>query len=136
MLALQGPNGRAAVSFLPVLCRLRVHQTGQWRSTRSFSSDEKDDKGKKEGNYIQGILQSWTGKRGDSSSSAAAGGGRDGGKDEAAGMLMPNSPEHKHRKMFVVELSRKPLFPGIYTPVLVHNNEALIREVQEQRRAG
>jgi Lon-like ATP-dependent protease len=39
-------------------------------------------------------------------------------------------------QMFVVELSRKPLFPGIYTPVLVHNNEKLIKEVQEQRRAG
>lgn len=40
---------------------------------------------------------SWT-KKGDSSSSAA-GSGSDGGKDEAAGMLMPNSPEHKHRKV-------------------------------------
>jgi Lon-like ATP-dependent protease len=40
------------------------------------------------------------------------------------------------QQMFVVELSRKPLFPGIYTPVLVHNNEKLIKEVQEQRRAG
>ena len=40
------------------------------------------------------------------------------------------------RQMFVVELSRKPLFPGIYTPVLVHNNEKLIKEVQEQRRQG
>jgi hypothetical protein len=39
-------------------------------------------------------------------------------------------------QMFVVELSRKPLFPGIYTPVLVHNNEKLIKEVQEQRRQG
>ncbi|KAF6254413.1 Lon protease C-terminal proteolytic domain-containing protein [Scenedesmus sp. NREL 46B-D3] len=136
MLTLQGPGGRAAASLLPVLCRLRVHQSGQWLSTRSFSSDDKEDKGKKEGNYIQGILQSWTGKKADSSSSAAGGSSSDGGKDEPAGMLMPNSPEHKHRKMFVVELSRKPLFPGIYTPVLVHNNEKLIKEVQEQRRAG
>uniref|UniRef100_A0A383VUK5 Lon protease homolog n=1 Tax=Tetradesmus obliquus TaxID=3088 RepID=A0A383VUK5_TETOB len=109
-------------------------QTTQLLSSRSFSSDEKDDKGKKDGNIIQGIFSSWT-KKGDSSSSAA-GSGSDGGKDEAAGMLMPNSPEHKHRKMFVVELSRKPLFPGIYTPVLVHNNAQLIKEVQEQRRQG
>ncbi|WIA37624.1 hypothetical protein OEZ86_014525 [Tetradesmus obliquus] len=112
----------------------QLSTTTQFLSSRSFSSDEKDDKGKKDGNIIQGIFSSWT-KKGDSSSSAA-GSGSDGGKDEAAGMLMPNSPEHKHRKMFVVELSRKPLFPGIYTPVLVHNNEKLIKEVQEQRRQG
>jgi hypothetical protein len=58
MLALQGPGGRAAVSLLPVLCRLRVHQAGQYLSSRPFSSDDKDDKGKKEGSYIQGIFQS------------------------------------------------------------------------------
>lgn len=38
--------------------------------------------------------------------------------------------------MFVVELSRKPLFPGIYTPVLVLKNERLIKEVMEAKKAG
>jgi Lon-like ATP-dependent protease len=36
----------------------------------------------------------------------------------------------------MVELSRKPLFPGVYTPVLVHKNERLIKEVLEQKKQG
>jgi Lon-like ATP-dependent protease len=38
--------------------------------------------------------------------------------------------------VFVVELGRKPLFPGIYTPVLVLKNERLIREVTEAKKNG
>jgi len=53
-----------------------------------------------------------------------------------SGALVPNSPELKHRKVFVVELSRKPLFPGIYTPVLVVKNERLIKEVMEAKKHG
>lgn len=39
-------------------------------------------------------------------------------------------------QVFVVELQRKPLFPGIYTPVLVLKNEALIKEVMEAKKHG
>lgn len=39
-------------------------------------------------------------------------------------------------QVFVVELSRKPLFPGIYTPVVVQKNERLIKEVTEAKRQG
>ncbi len=34
----------------------------------------------------------------------------------------------------MVELTRKPLFPGIYTPVLVLKNEKLIKEVMEAKK--
>jgi hypothetical protein len=37
----------------------------------------------------------------------------------SATALVAQNPEQKHRKVLVVELARKPLFPGIYTPVLV-----------------
>ena len=49
---------------------------------------------------------------------------------------MPNAPELKHRKVFVVELTRKPLFPGIYTPLLVTKNERLIREIMDAKKHG
>lgn len=39
-------------------------------------------------------------------------------------------------QVFVVELARKPLFPGIYTPVMVSGSEALIREITEARKQG
>jgi Lon-like ATP-dependent protease len=38
--------------------------------------------------------------------------------------------------VFVVELSRKPLFPGIYAPIVVQKNERLIKEVTEAKKAG
>jgi Lon-like ATP-dependent protease len=38
--------------------------------------------------------------------------------------------------VLVVELSRKPLFPGIYTPVLVLKNEKLVKEVMEAKKHG
>jgi Lon-like ATP-dependent protease len=41
-----------------------------------------------------------------------------------------------HSQVFVVELSRKPLFPGIYTPVMVTKNEKLIKEIMETKKQG
>ena len=38
--------------------------------------------------------------------------------------------------MYVVELTRKPLFPGIYTPVLINKNEKLIKEIMETKKQG
>ena len=39
-------------------------------------------------------------------------------------------------QVYVVELSRKPLFPGIYTPVMVSKNEKLIKEILETKKQG
>lgn len=39
-------------------------------------------------------------------------------------------------QVYVVELTRKPLFPGIYTPVMVSKNEVLIKEIMETKRQG
>lgn len=38
-------------------------------------------------------------------------------------------------QVFVVELTRKPLFPGIYTPVMV-KNERLLKEIAETKKQG
>lgn len=35
----------------------------------------------------------------------------------------------------MVELGRKPLFPGIYTPVMI-KNEKLIKEIMEIKKQG
>lgn len=43
---------------------------------------------------------------------------------------------HRRLQVYVVELSRKPLFPGIYAPVMVNKNEALIKEIMETKRQG
>jgi Lon-like ATP-dependent protease len=39
-------------------------------------------------------------------------------------------------QLYVVKLHRKPLFPGIYTPVTITNNERLIREIREKKAGG
>ena len=39
-------------------------------------------------------------------------------------------------QVYVVELTRKPLFPGIYTPVLINKNEKLIKEIMETKKQG
>lgn len=39
-------------------------------------------------------------------------------------------------QVYVVELTRKPLFPGIYTPVMVTKNERLIKEIMETKKQG
>ena len=50
--------------------------------------------------------------------------------------LVLSGPEKRHHKVFAVELSRKPLFPGIYTPVMVTKNEKLIKEITEAKKQG
>ncbi len=39
-------------------------------------------------------------------------------------------------QLYVVKLHRKPLFPGIYTPVTITNNAGLIKEISDRKRAG
>lgn len=56
--------------------------------------------------------------------------------DSSSNALVLSGPEKKHHKVFVVELSRKPLFPGIYTPVMVSKNEKLIKEITEAKKQG
>ena len=50
--------------------------------------------------------------------------------------LVLSGPERKHHKVYVVELTRKPLFPGIYTPVMITKNEPLIKEIMDTKRQG
>jgi Lon-like ATP-dependent protease len=38
--------------------------------------------------------------------------------------------------VYAVELARKPLFPGIYTPVMIQKNEKLIKEIVEAKKQG
>jgi hypothetical protein len=69
-------------------------------------------------------------------SSAPASGSSSSGRLKPEDALVPSGPERKHHKVFVVELSRKPLFPGIYTPLLVNKNEALVKEIMELKKQG
>jgi Lon-like ATP-dependent protease len=39
-------------------------------------------------------------------------------------------------QVFVVELNRKPLFPGIYTPVMIQKNEKLVKEIYDAKKHG
>ena len=39
-------------------------------------------------------------------------------------------------QLYVVKLNRKPLFPGIYTPVTITNNAGLIKEISDKKRSG
>lgn len=39
-------------------------------------------------------------------------------------------------QLYAVTLHRKPLFPGIYTPVTIKNNAKLIREIMEKKQGG
>ncbi|PNH10234.1 Lon protease, mitochondrial [Tetrabaena socialis] len=73
--------------------------------------------------------------------SASGGSGRGGSKasegdERPSNSLVPSGPERRHHKVFVVELARKPLFPGIYTPVMIKKNEALLKEIMEVKRQG
>eukprot|EP00878_Enallax_costatus_P038130 GHUV01043289.1.p1 GENE.GHUV01043289.1~~GHUV01043289.1.p1 ORF type:complete len:305 (+),score=59.91 GHUV01043289.1:230-1144(+) len=131
MLPLHLNGQRAAARLLVTLGRPRATNGAAatpFAQHLRYSSDDKDNKGK-EGGLIQGILKSWSEKRGDGVSDSN-------GNAAPDAVMVPGSPEHKHRKMFVVELQRKPLFPGIYTPVLVLKNEALIKEVMEAKKHG
>lgn len=76
---------------------------------------------------IEGAPQSK--RKGAGSTASQSGGGA--GSERA----LPQCPPHP-LQVFVVELSRKPLFPGIYTPVLVLKNERLIKEVMEAKKHG
>lgn len=42
----------------------------------------------------------------------------------------------QQQQLFVVKLHRKPLFPGIYTPVTITNNARLIKDISEKKRSG
>lgn len=68
--------------------------------------------------------------------SSGDGSGSAGSGSSTGDALVPSGPERKHHKVFVVELSRKPLFPGIYTPVIINKNEALVKEILEVKRQG
>ncbi|KAG2492403.1 hypothetical protein HYH03_009349 [Edaphochlamys debaryana] len=70
---------------------------------------------------------------GDSSSGGASSSGSRPARDDA---LVPSGPERRHHKVFVVELTRKPLFPGIYTPVIISKNEALVKEIMDVKKQG
>mmetsp|Transcript_22464 Transcript_22464/g.62033 ORF Transcript_22464/g.62033 Transcript_22464/m.62033 type:complete len:1027 (-) Transcript_22464:288-3368(-) len=65
---------------------------------------------------------------------ARAGGG-DGNSREGSALIKA-PPERRHHKLLVVELNRKPLFPGIYAPVMVNNNAKLIKEILDAKKAG
>lgn len=39
-------------------------------------------------------------------------------------------------QLYAVQLHRKPLFPGIYTPVTIKNNAKLIREIMDKKQGG
>ncbi|KXZ44915.1 hypothetical protein GPECTOR_61g868 [Gonium pectorale] len=71
-----------------------------------------------------------------SGSSGSNNGGSGASSASPEGALVPSGPERRHHKVFVVELSRKPLFPGIYTPVIISKNEALVKEIMEVKKQG
>jgi len=74
--------------------------------------------------------------KGDKGAGEGAGDGSSTSPAAGDGALVVSGPERKHHKVFVVELGRKPLFPGIYTPVMVTKNERLIKEIMETKKQG
>ncbi|GFR50901.1 hypothetical protein Agub_g13195 [Astrephomene gubernaculifera] len=115
----------------------------QLQQTRNSSSDSDSSGGS---GLLGKLFRAGLGNKhkepADSDSSGAAGSsgsnsnGRSGADASADDALVPSGPERKHHKVFVVELSRKPLFPGIYTPVIISKNEALVKEILEVKRQG
>lgn len=53
----------------------------------------------------------------------------------ATAALVPSGPEKRFHKVFVVELGRKPLFPGVYTAASIKDPK-LIKELIEAKRTG
>ncbi|GLC44772.1 hypothetical protein PLESTB_001216500 [Pleodorina starrii] len=114
-------------------CALRELQWAQ------YSSSDGDSSG---GSGLLGKI--WRaglgGKAKDGSTGSGSGAdstnGSSGAKGSPEDALVPSGPERKHHKVFVVELSRKPLFPGIYTPVMINKNEALVKEIMEVKKQG
>ncbi|GAX85453.1 hypothetical protein CEUSTIGMA_g12869.t1 [Chlamydomonas eustigma] len=105
-------------------------------TARSFSSKEDDvpEDGKQPGlmSTIFGRMRGSNAKTESQAEKSVA--KSDGEPSENA--LVVSSPERKHHKVYVVELSRKPLFPGIYTPVMVNKNEKLIKEIMDTKKQG
>ncbi|GIL92222.1 hypothetical protein Vretimale_18475 [Volvox reticuliferus] len=114
----------------------------QWAQ---YSSSDSNDSG---GSGLLGkIWRAGIGSKQKESADAASGANSDNGGSSSSGSsngskgstedaLVPSGPERKHHKVFVVELSRKPLFPGIYTPVMINKNEALVKEIMEVKKQG
>ncbi|CAK0771468.1 hypothetical protein CVIRNUC_003863 [Coccomyxa viridis] len=53
----------------------------------------------------------------------------------ASGVLVPNTPEFRHREVLAVPLPRRPLFPGNIMPVAVQDPR-LVRELLELKRSS
>ncbi|KAK9906845.1 hypothetical protein WJX75_009027 [Coccomyxa subellipsoidea] len=56
-------------------------------------------------------------------------------EDAAAGVLVPSSPELRHREVLAIPLPRRPLFPGNIMPVSVQNPK-LVKELMELKRTS
>ncbi|KAG1661222.1 hypothetical protein FOA52_008267 [Chlamydomonas sp. UWO 241] len=98
---------------------------------RAYSSGKgDDDSGKGEPSLMTKIFEGFRPRSADATPAAAAETGAE------SNALIPSGPEQKHHKVFVVELTRKPLFPGIYTPVTVTKNERMIKDILEMKKAG
>ncbi|CAL8462062.1 g1593 [Coccomyxa elongata] len=61
--------------------------------------------------------------------------GQEGKEDAAAGVLVPSSPELRHREVLAIPLPRRPLFPGNIMPVSVQNPK-LVKELLELKRSS
>ncbi|KAG2447753.1 hypothetical protein HYH02_007211 [Chlamydomonas schloesseri] len=107
-----------------------------------------DDSNREEGGLLNKIWRAGLGQKPkDSSSSSSSSSGSGNSASSSSGSsnsrnassgdaLVPSGPERRHHKVFVVELSRKPLFPGIYTPVIISKNEALVKEIMDVKKQG
>ncbi|KAG2430217.1 hypothetical protein HXX76_010316 [Chlamydomonas incerta] len=123
------------------------HQGALWGLHRARYST-KDDNNREEGGLLNKIWRAGLGQKpkdsssGSSNSSSSAAGGSSGSSSSSSSgassgdALVPSGPERRHHKVFVVELSRKPLFPGIYTPVIISKNEALVKEIMDVKKQG
>ncbi|PNW82498.1 hypothetical protein CHLRE_06g281350v5 [Chlamydomonas reinhardtii] len=119
-------------------------QSALWELHRARYSTN-DDSNREEGGLLNKIWRAGLGQKpkdsSSSSSSAAGGSSSSSSSSRSSGAssgdaLVPSGPERRHHKVFVVELSRKPLFPGIYTPVIISKNEALVKEIMDVKKQG
>lgn len=115
-----------------------ISNTAAWQHVaRCYSSkDEPGDADGKQPGLMSTIFGGFRGKAKAAEAKAEEKAPAEESSSNSENALVVSGPERKHHKVYVVELTRKPLFPGIYTPVMVSKNEKLIKEIMETKKQG
>ncbi|CAL5228054.1 g11119 [Coccomyxa viridis] len=118
---------RASRELLPPVRHICIGEAA-FPHVRSFAGKKEDGGGTfaRIGKYISGLSSEGGDADGSDASSSAS---------SASGVLVPNTPEFRHREVLAVPLPRRPLFPGNIMPVSVQDPR-LVRELLELKRSS